>query len=644
MEKVSSDKVNKTQEVGLSQYRQYARPMTLVVQVLSVGIALFLLLYSMGFLSTPIIFITVPQFCALGSGLILALLFLLVPASKNASRKKLPWYDLLFILMSLSPTVYFFLVYPSRIFLPRLQGFHELVLGVFLIVATFEAARRTSGLVFMILVACFMAYPFVSRFIPGAFHYRGISISSYVERMFFFESGIFGMFLEITLGVIFVFVLFGAFLEDTGAGEFLVKIANSIVGRLRGGSAWVVVIATGLIGMVVGSPVASAAALGKTLVPRMKEQDYKPEFAAAVLAVGATGSQLMPPIMGAVVFLMMVITGFSYWDIAVAAISPAILYYSALGAMIHFEALKLDRKPLPRALIPSFLKTIVTGGSFLIPITVLVLLLGYVRLPPQRACLYGLGSLILVSCISKKSRIKLSGVLRALDTTSKTMTTILPMIGALVFVAFGVDTTGLAITLGDKLLTLAGNNLLVILIFTAFLSYILGMGTPTPTAYLVPALMMAPALIKMGLSPLVAHMFILYWALVSHITPPVCPTAYVCAAIAGAPMVKTGLLSMYLGSTLLLIPFIFAYEPALLLQGSLAQILFSFATTFFGVVLLASVGMKYLRTSLTILEQVLIGTAAIMLIWPANKVSAIGAIIGSVTVLWHYNKHKIIRK
>jgi len=637
LERLDNAQVEKIVEKVETRLRQFHGPMRVVISVISVLIVGYLLAYLLGFLTGQKIFLHLPQFRAMGLALIFVLAYLLTPFRRQSPRDKVPWYDFLFMLMGVVPCLYFFFVYPGRVGMMRLEGPHEVVLSIFILISLTEATRRLMGMAVTTILLVFIAYPMLSGYAPGFLHGRGLSPTDAVSRFFLFEStGIFGSFLELALGIFFMFLLFAAFLQVTEAGDFFMNLALSLMGHVRGGPAKVVIVGDTFLGTMTGSAVANVVASGVITIPLMIKTGYKRHFAAAVEAVSSTGGQLVPPVMGVTAFLMAEVLNISYWQIAVAAIIPSVLYYLGLYFMIDFEAAKNNLAGRPRAELPHFWKVLGQGWFLFVPLGLLIYFLGKLAYSPEKAALIATVALILLSFIRKETRLTLRKLLTAIESTAGSMLEVTIMTGAVAIIAGSVAVTGMGVNLSGGLVDLSGGNVLILLLLTAATCYILGMGLPTMAAYLLLALLVAPALVKGGISPFVAHFFIFYWSLTSHITPPVAPAAFVAAGLAGASMWKTCWTSMRLGLILLILPFFFVYNPALLLQGSTLSIIEATFTAIIGTIVLAAALQGYLFDYTKLWQRIFMGIGGLLLIFPDWRAEVIGVAFVIPAVLIHW--------
>lgn len=500
---------------------------------------------------------------------ILFLAYLLYPARKNAPKNtnKVPWYDILLALASSGSFLYMSFNYKQLISQAGSYTQFDMTIAIIAIVLLLEACRRVVGLPILIVVSCFIAYAYFGNYVPGYFSHRGFSLQRIATHLYFTTEGVIGTPLAVCSTFIFLFILFGAFLERTGIGQFFIDIANSLAGKATGGPAKVAVIASALQGTITGSSVANTVSSGSFTIPMMKKMGYRPEFAAAVEAAASTGGQIMPPIMGAAAFLMSEMTGIPYSNIIIAAIIPAFLYFTGIMIMVHLEAKRYGLKGLPPEEIPNFFRLMLGYWYLLIPLVVLVTMMmtGYT---PARAALIAIVLSIVVSMFRKETRMDFSTFLGALEAGARNIIGVGVACAVAGMIVGTVTLTGIGLKLANGLLALSGGNILLALFFTMIASIVLGMGVPTTANYVIMATITAPIVLQLGVDLLPAHMFVFYFGIVADITPPVALAAYAGSAIARSNPLKTGVQATKLAIAAFIIPYIFALNPSLLLIGS----------------------------------------------------------------------------
>jgi TRAP transporter 4TM/12TM fusion protein len=435
-----------------------------------------------------------------------------------------------------------------------------------------------------------------------------------------------GLPLRVTVLIVFAYILFGEVLYKMGGGQFFIDIALSIMGRFRGGPAKVSVLSSSLFGTISGSAVANVMVDGWFTIPLMKKSGYSSVFAGAVEATASNGGQIMPPVMGAAAFIIAEFLEIPYAQVAIAAFVPALLYYFGLFMQLDLEAARAGLRGLPRTELPSIKKTVSKGWMFIIPLIVLVIALFVLYLSPQVAALYATGTVVVVTLLRKDIRHTWGWgmVLNLLQETTRAMLEITAIAAAVGFVVGVIGYTGLGLSFSRVLTEIAGGNLFLLAVLTAAASTILGMGMPTTAAYILLAVLAAPAMIKNGITPLLAHLFVFYFGTLSMLTPPVALAAYAAASIAGAPMMKVGYQSMRLAIAAYIVPFVWLYSPELTLTGPLGKIIFTIFTSFLGIAAVSIALERYFIRDLRWPEIVLFVGSGIILFWP----NVLGQLLG----------------
>jgi TRAP transporter 4TM/12TM fusion protein len=463
---------------------------------------------------------------------------------------------------------------------------HMIVLSTILWFLILEATRRTGGLALSIVVACFSFYPLWAELMPGLLKGAGLDFQATVAYHIMSPDSALGIPLKTVGNILIGYLIFGVSLGITGAGDFFLKLATSLFGHARGGVAKVAVIASALFGSVNGSAVANVMTIGSITIPLMKRVGYPAHFAAAVEACASNGGQLMPPVMGAVAFVMASFLNIPYLHVVLAAIVPSLLYYFGLLVQVDGRAVSLGLSGLPKSELPSFRETIKEGWFYLFSLIILLTFLFY-RMETQ-APFYASAFLLLITNLKKSTRLSPKKAQDFFYGFAQTMIQLVAILCAVGMVIGSLAITGVAHAFPSEILHLAGKNLPFMIFLTAMASFILGMGMSAIAVYIFTAVILAPALVELGLNVMAVHMFLLYCGILSFITPPVCIAVYPAAAFAEASVMKTGWTAMRLGAVLFIIPFFFIIEPALVLQGSISKIIYSCGTAFFGVWLLAS--------------------------------------------------------
>lgn len=500
--------------------------------------------------------------------------------SNKSGKRALPgiypqWQDYIPALISLNIGLY--LVMNQARIISR-QNFvdpvflGDMICGGILILLILEAGRRLFGKILPLLVTFFLAYQFFGHNLPGILGHRGIDFVKFTEMQFLSTSGVFGIPVGVSTDTVFYFLLFGAFLEISGGGKFFIDLALKATGRFRGGPAKVAVVASGLMGMINGSAVGNVAGTGVFTIPLMKRVGYSPVFAGAVEAVASTGGQIMPPIMGAAIFVLAQFVGIPYAQIAVSAIVPALLFYVALFIAVDIRAKERNLVGIQLDKMSETEEKWWLRSFLLLPVFILVSLIikGFTL---QYAALLATLSVIPISFFSTSTRLKPAALLSALESTGK-KAVVVAVPCALAGIMVGIVAyTGLGAKFSAFLIQLSGGHLLPTLVLVMFSCLIMGMAMPTTAAYIITAVLMAPALIKIGVEPLAAHMFIFYFSILSMVTPPIALAAFTGAGIAGADLMKTGFQAWFLALSGFLIPYAFVLNTALLAQGTIFEIL-----------------------------------------------------------------------
>lgn len=555
----------------------------------------------------------------------LVLVFFLYPLRKGLGPR-IPVYDLVFAALAVVVTGYLLVRYEYVV--TRFATVHPLepadfAMAVLCILLVLEATRRTIGLALPITALAFIAYGFLGPYLPGFLNHRGMTLELLLDQTFLTTEGIFGIPLGVSATYVILFVIFGAFLEKSGAGQFFMNFANALMGRSRGGPGKVAVVSSSLFGTISGSAVANVMVDGWLTIPMMKRTGFKPESAAAIEATASTGGQIMPPVMGAAAFVMAEFVGKPYSQIALHALIPAVLYYVALFAAIHFEALKTGLRGLSREEVPPLLGVLRHQGHLLVPVVILFILLvqGYTA---SYAALISTAAVIVLSWLRKESRITPAKAAEALK-EGAINTLPVAMATACAGIIIGIILqTGLALKFTSFLLSTAGATLIPVLAITMVAGLILGMGMPTTPAYIVQAALLAPAIERLGVDRTAAHMFIFYYSCLSAVSPPVALAVYAAASIGHADLWKAGLQAMKFAAAGFIVPFFFVFNPELLMMGEPSQVIRATLTSTIGSVVLAAGLQGHFLRPANFLERLLFIAGALLLIDPGLTTDIIG--------------------
>jgi TRAP transporter 4TM/12TM fusion protein len=554
---------------------------------------------------------------AVSAALICILVYLLVPPKKGMSRETLKWYDILPILVIISGCAYIAINANNLVAEGRLISYrYEMVLASLLFLAVIEATRRVIGWTLAVLVILSFFYAVYSNHFPGFLRSTGFSYSMALGWMYLSAEGFWGMIIGIVSTIVAGFIIFGGFLRALGASQFFSDLALAAAGSLRGGAAKAAVIASTLFGTISGSTAANVATTGQITIPLMKKTGYEKNYAGAVEATASLGGMFMPPVMGATAFLIAEFLQMSYWSVCVAAFLPAIAYYATLLAQVDLEAAKIGLKGLPRENLPSLKKTLMGGWQYLLPFALLLFFLGVLRYSAQTSVMYTLAALILVSSFRKQSRVTLKKIFFALEDSARGMMPIIPLSASIGILVGTIQMTGAGTKFTSELLDISGGNLMVILLMTGFAAFILGMGMTAVGVYILTVVLLAPALIRAGVEPIAAHMFLFYFGCLSFITPPVCVDAFIAAGISGGHPFKTGFRAMRLGFAAYLVPWAFIFNPGILMIGTPLQIIATFFFVTLGAVAVGSAFEGYLLTNNRRWESILLALSGICIFIP----------------------------
>lgn len=574
----------------------------------------------------------------------MALVFLLFPSRKNWSREHLHWIDVILAVIAALMPLYIVVFYPELVLRAGLMTTNDMIIGAIGVLMVLEAARRVVGWPIVTIAVLFLLYAFAGPDIPGTFAHRGVSPEMLVQHLYFTTEGIFGIPLGVSATFIFLFILFGAYLEKSGLGQFFIDLANAIAGWARGGPAKVAVLSSALMGTVSGSSVANVVGTGSFTIPMMKKLGYKPEFAGAVEAAASTGGQLMPPIMGAAAFLMAEMVGVPYIDIAKAAAIPALLYFTGIMIGVHLEAKKNGLKGIPREMLPRVGKILLDRGHLALPLIAIVYLLvtGYT---PMRAALWAIALTIVASMFRASTRMSVKDIIKGLADGARAALGVIIACACAGIIIGVVTKTGLGLKLGSVLIDLAGGYLLPTLFFTMITSIILGMGVPTTANYIITATIAAPAIIQLGVPVLAAHLFTFYFGIIADITPPVALAAFAGSGIARGNPFMTGIRASMLAIGAFIIPYIFVFSPALLLINvTLPKILILLVTSVTGMTAVSAAVFGFFSTKTGWIDRLCFLAGGLLLIDPGFTTDIIGACLLAVGMVFHLLKKKADEK
>lgn len=527
------------------------------------------------------------QFLAVVLGMSLAMVYIVRPfRAADAPRERVPWYDWILAAVSLATGIYMGWHYPRMLGEFFNFPWDVLIVTWLLLILVLEGLRRSSGWPLVIVVLAFFAYALVGHLVSGSLQTREVELNAMVVYLGLDTSGLFGLVLLIGVTVVIPFVFFGQLLSSSGGANFFNDISLALMGRFRGGAAKISVLASSLFGSINGIVVSNILATGVITIPMMKKSGFKPEHAAAIEASASNGGQLMPPVMGAVAFLMADFLQISYGEVAIAALVPSLLYYFALFIQADLEAAKGNILRVPAKDIPRLLRVLAKGWLFMLPFAVLIYALFWLNREPENAAIYACLAVMLIGFVFGYSaqRLTLAEIWNCVVRAGVSSADIIMIAAAAGFIMGILQITGLGFALTIFLVDMGAGNVLLLLFISAVLCIILGMGMPTLGVYVLLAVLIVPALVEVGVSPLAAHMFILYLGMMSFVTPPVAIAAFFAANLAKADPMKTGWAAMRFSWTAYIVPFLFVFSPTLLLQStSWSAILLSVSTAIIGV-------------------------------------------------------------
>lgn len=558
--------------------------------------------------------------------------FLLYPLrARDVKKGKFSIPDVLLALSSLVVNGYLILSFDQIVMRGAKVTPGEFVLGLVAIALLLEAGRRVLGWGLPILATVFLLYCYFGRLAPGLFQHRGYTLERIVQHMYVVPEGIYGVALGVSATFVFLFILFGAFLNSSGGARFFNDLAMATAGRMGGGPAKVAIFASALLGTINGSSIANTATTGAFTIPLMKKVGYKPHFAGAVEATSSTGGQIMPPVMGAAAFIMTEFLSVPYTTIMKAAIIPAILYFFSVFMSVHFTAKRYDLQALPEEVLPRVREVFKSLGHLMLPIILVIGLLvaGYT---PVFSAFWGTISVFLVSQFRRETRMGVKKMIAALADGARSALGVAIACALVGFIIGTSSLTGLGLTVSNNFIELAQGMLFPALVLAMVACLILGMGLPTTANYIVTATIIAPALVKMGVAPIAAHFFVFYFGIMADVTPPVCLAAFTGAGIAGANPTRTGITATTLAISAFILPYMFVYNPQLLLQGvHFFEVVILVFSALVGIVALSGGTMGYLLEEDKIPERIILLAGGLCMIYPGLVTDLIG--LGSLALV-----------
>lgn len=617
------------EEMLNTKFRKLTGVFSIIISVVAIGMSLFHLYTAFFGVFESII----QRGTHLGFALLLS--FAIYKPSKKLDQTKVPWYDVIAMILVVISFSYFSFNgtdISARLSYVMPLTTWEVIIGMLSLLLILEGTRRVVGNALVIIMIVFLIYGFFGHMLPGALSHREFNTMWIMDHLFYTTTGVFSTPLGVSATFIFLFILFGKFLEVSGAGQFFINLSVAAMGKYRGGPAKTAIVGSSILGTISGSAVANTVTTGSFTIPLMKKTGYKKEFAGAVEAVASTGGQIVPPIMGAAAFIIASYLGIPYIEIVYAAIIPALLYYISLYVQVDLRAKRNNLKGMDKKDLPSVWGVIKMGFLFFVPLFVIIYML-VAGFSPMRAGLFAIIATVLVAMVKGATRLSFKQIVKALDLGARaSLETAVACAAAGVIIGI-IGLTGIGLKFSGIILDIAGGSLIFTLILTMIVSIILGMGLPTVAAYIVQVPLTIPALITLGVEPVAAHMFIFYFAIISNITPPVALAAFAAAGIAGSDPMKTGLVAMRLGIAAFIVPFMFVYGPQLLLIGTVPEISLGIVTAIIGIIGIGAAAEGWIMKQVTIMERLLLIIGSLCMVHPNIYTDAVGIVLLAVVYL-----------
>ena len=616
--------VNSSKEPKQTRYRNIPKKWQLAMAVMT-ACSIFLAInqiFNLGFFIGYVMLDS--RYMYLITGIMLCMVFVTFPANKH-SLDYIPWYDCA-IMIALTVIFSYFAFNAERIVLEAWE-YAAPDIGVFLAAITWiivlEAGRRAGGWPVFSIVLIFSLYPTFAASLPNVIAALSIPLGDVAIFHVLGEESLFGIPMRVFVQLVFGFLIFGVSLQFTGGGPFFINLAFALLGHLRGGPAKVSIFSSGLMGSMSGGPISNVLTTGPLSIPAMRRIGFTKEYASGVEACASTGGVFMPPIMGATAFVMASFLNISYVSVAIAAIVPSVLYFFGLFMQIDAYAAKNDLKGLPKEELPKLGNVFKDGWYFIAVFVSLIWMLVYLQREAV-APFYATALLLIINQFTKH-RLSFDKVMQLIAQMGRLLAELAGILAAIGLIIGGLAVTGIAGTIANDLVYLAGENVVVLLIMGALTSFILGIGMTVTAAYIFLAIVLVPALTNSGINPLASHMFVMYWGMLSFITPPVALAAFAAASVANVAPMRAGFEAMRLGAIIYFVPFFFVFNPALLLQGSIIENLQAFTTAIFGVAIVSGalqgymIGVGDLGSGIKgLVVKFLVGMSGLMLALPAG--------------------------
>ncbi|OPY65853.1 MAG: Sialic acid TRAP transporter permease protein SiaT [Syntrophorhabdus sp. PtaU1.Bin050] len=564
------------------------------------------------------------------------------PEGTPDESRPLNLLDMVCVFLSAAMGIYVLQQYDSIIFRLADPVFLDSAISLVAILLVLEATRRVMGLsVIIICLLCF-AYLAVGQYLPSFLGHPGFTLERVVNFMFLTTEGIMGTALGVSATVIAAFILFSAFLNESGAGPLFTEAAYSLFGKYRGGPAKAAVAGSTLFGMITGSQTANVSAVGVFTIPLMKKVGYKPEMAGAIEAVASTGAMIMPPVMGAAAFIIPEILGCKYWDVVKANFIPALLYYAALYVYVEVQSVRLGILGVPRSELPSIKNLLKERMHMIVPVLVLIYFLAIEMASATRAAFWAIVAAVFMSQFRKNTRMTVKNVGVALEQGMKGSIVVANACASAGIITGAIALSGMGLRFSDILITIAGGSLIVLLLLTMVASLIIGLPLPPVSSYLVLAVLAVPAMVKLGVHPMAAHLFVFFFGTMGNISPPVAPTSFAAAGIAGSNPFKTTNLAFLISFPSYLVPFLFVYSPQLMLYGSTGAIIITVITAFLGVGCMAVAMQGWFFKQLSWLWRIFVFATGLLLAVPEAVTDLIGFLMLVIFVISQLVQKRVI--
>ena len=569
------------------------------------------------------------------AGVLIFLLYPLRSRDKAEKDERVPVWDLALAVAVAVVAAYFVFNFRDIVSRGGRLTDTEMVLGVLAVVLSLEMTRRVVGLILTTLGVVVIVYSFFGPYMPGMFAHRGHDLERFLGTSYLSFNGIFGSVADIFATYVFIFIIFGAFMQKSGAGQFFVDLPFAIAGKARGGPAKVAVLVSAIMGSVNGSPVANVMTTGTFTIPLMRRVGYSKEFSGGVEAASSVGGQMLPPVMGAGAFLIAEFTGTPYTTIVLVSIVPALLYFFSVYMLVDFQALKRNLKGLPASDLPDWKVVLKQGWYFIIPLALLFTLV-VMRFSPAFAGFWAIMAVIVIGVLVpyRGKRMGVRDIIDAMRTGALSSLTVGAVVGTIGIVIGVIDLTGLGLRFSDLIVDISGGNLLAALVLVTLVSWILGAGLTVTSSYIMVAILVAPALTEMGVSILVAHLIVFWVSQDANVTPPIALASFAAAGISGGKPMRTAWESWLLARGLYIVPFLMAYTA--LIDGPVADAVPVVISAVIGIYVLSAGMSGYLRRRTSVWEQWLLIVGGCLLIAPGILTNAIGLAIG--LAIWFLQK------